>query len=106
MIKNSRVPEILEETSRIFDEQQMKMRTLHQIMSQWMLILLVKRYQYFIFDNVYTTYVILEKQLFSAEIQAAVGNNYAEMQSAFNNFKQEKASARPKRQAILADMYQ
>ena len=62
------------------------MRTLHQMrMSQWMLILLVKGYN--ILDNVYARSVILEGELFSAEMQAVVGNNYGKLQFAFNNFQ-------------------
>ena len=40
-----------------------------------------------ILDNVYATYVILGGELFSAEIRAAVGNNYGKLQFAFNKFQ-------------------
>ena len=39
-----------------------------------------------ILDSVYVQSVILERQLFSAEIQAAVGNNCGKLLSAFNSF--------------------
>ena len=39
-----------------------------------------------ILDNVYAMSVILEGKFFSAEMQAAVGNNYEKQESAFNNF--------------------
>ena len=39
-----------------------------------------------ILDNVYANSVILEGGLISAEIEAALGNNYGKLQSAFNNF--------------------
>ena len=67
-----------------------------------------------ILDNVYAKSVILEGELFSAEMQAAAGkNNSKKLQSAFNNFQnilkktcqQQKVSARPKRQAILTCMF-
>ena len=40
-----------------------------------------------ILDNFYAKSVILEGELSSAEIQAAVGNNYGKVQFAFNNFQ-------------------
>ena len=39
-----------------------------------------------ILDNVYVKSVILEGELSSAEMQAAVSNNYGNIQSAFVNF--------------------
>ena len=39
-----------------------------------------------ILDNVYAKSVILEWELSSAEMQAAVGNNYEKLQFTFNNF--------------------
>ena len=53
-----------------------------------MLILRVQRLQASnILHNVYAKSVILEEHLFAAEMQAAVGNNYEKLQSAFNNFR-------------------
>ena len=46
-----------------------------------------KRYIDDILYNIYPNSVILEGELSSAEIQAAVGNNYGKLQSAFNNFR-------------------
>ena len=40
-----------------------------------------------ILDKVYATSFILEGEFSSAEMQAAVGNNYGKLQSAFNNFQ-------------------
>ena len=40
-----------------------------------------------ILNNVWAKSVILEGELFSAEIQDAVGNNYGKLQFAFNNFQ-------------------
>ena len=40
-----------------------------------------------ILDNVYAKSVILEEELSSAEIQAAVGNKYGKLQSAFNTLE-------------------
>ena len=62
-----------------------------------------------ILDNVYARSVILKGELSSAEMQAAVGNNYGKLQFAFNNFWnvlkktdwQQKVSTQPKRQATL-----
>ena len=67
----------------------MEMRALHQIrMSQCMLILLVKGLQARnILHNVYATSVILEEELSSAEMHAAVDNNNGKLQTAFNNFQ-------------------
>ena len=39
-----------------------------------------------ILNNVYAKSVIVDGELSSAEIQAVVGNNYGNLQSAFNNF--------------------
>ena len=39
-----------------------------------------------IIDNVHATSVILEGELSSAEMRAAVGNIYENLQSTFNNF--------------------
>ena len=38
-------------------------------------------------DNVYSKFVILEGELSSAKMQAAVSNNYEKIQSAFVNFR-------------------
>ena len=96
------------------------MRTLHQMrMSKW-----VKGYKAWslklqrlqasnILDNFYAKYVILQGELSSAEIQAAVGKNYGKLQFPFNNFRnnfkktyqQQKVSAKPKRQATLNDVF-
>ena len=62
--------------------------------------------------DVYTTSLILEGELPSAEMQAAVGNNYWKLQYAFNNFmnmlnktwQKQKMSTKPKRKATLEDM--
>ena len=40
-----------------------------------------------ILNNVYAKYVILERELSSVELQAALGNNYGKLQFAFNNFQ-------------------
>ena len=56
-------------------------------------------------DNVYAKFVILDVELSSAEIEAAIGNNCGKLLSAFNNFwnilkktcQQQKMSAKPKR---------
>ena len=40
-----------------------------------------------ILDNVYARSVILEGELYTAEMQAAIGNNYGNLQITFNNFK-------------------
>ena len=40
-----------------------------------------------ILDNVFGRSVILEGELSSAEMQADVGNNYGNLQFAFNNFQ-------------------
>ena len=37
--------------------------------------------------NVYAKSVILERDFFSAEMQAAVGNNHGKIHCAFNNFR-------------------
>ena len=66
-----------------------------------------------ILDDFYAKSVIMGGELSSAEMQAAVGNNYGKLQSAFDNFQkmlkkicqQQKESARPKRQATLTDMF-
>ena len=64
------------------------MRTIHQIrMSKLILILLVKGYKSAIFLITFTQSVILEGELSSAEMQADVGNNYGNLQFAFNNFQ-------------------
>ena len=39
-----------------------------------------------ILENVYATSVILERELSSAEMETAVGNNYGNLQFAFNKF--------------------
>ena len=41
-------------------------------------------------DNVYTTSVFLEGEFSLAKMQAAVGNNYVKLHSAFNNFQNQK----------------
>ena len=56
-------------------------------------------------------YVVLEGDLSSADMQAAVGNNYGNLQFAFNNFRiilnktcqQQKVSAKPKWQATVTE---
>ena len=61
-----------------------------------------------ILNKVCATSVILEVQLYSAEMQTAVGNNYGKLQSPFNNFQnilKKPCQKRPKRQAILTDMF-
>ena len=40
-----------------------------------------------ILENVYATSVILEGELSSVEMQAAVSNSYGKLQSGFNNFQ-------------------
>ena len=40
-----------------------------------------------ILDNIYATSVILKGKMSSAEMRAAVGNNYGKLQLAFNNFQ-------------------
>ena len=40
-----------------------------------------------ILDNFYAKSVILEGELYSAEIQAVVSNNYGKLQFGFNNFR-------------------
>ena len=40
-----------------------------------------------ILDIFYAKSVILEGELSSAEVQAAVGNNYGKLQFGFNNFR-------------------
>ena len=53
-----------------------------------MLILLVKGLQARnILHNVYATSVILEEELSSTEMHAAVDNNNGKLQTAFNNFQ-------------------
>ena len=52
-----------------------------------MLILLVKCHKLAIFLITSTQRFFLEGELFLAEIQAAVGNNYGKLQSAINNFR-------------------
>ena len=56
---------------------------------------------------VYTTSVILKGELSSAEMQAAVCNNYGKIQSTLNNFQMilEKLFAKPKQQATLRNMF-
>ena len=66
-----------------------------------------------IVDNFYSKSVILERELSLAGVQAAVGNNYGNLQFAFNNFQiilnktcqQQKVSAKPKWQATLSGMF-
>ena len=65
-----------------------------------------------ILNNVYAKCVMLEGKLSSAEMQAAVSNNYGKLQFAFINFQnilkktcqQQKVSAKPKQQVTLTDM--
>ena len=40
-----------------------------------------------VLDNVYAMSIVLEGEMYSAEMQAAVGNNYKKLQSVFNNFQ-------------------
>ena len=68
-----------------------------------------------ILDNVYVKSVVLEGELPLAEMQAAIGNNYGKLQSAFNNFQnilkktcqqqqQQKVSAKTKQLTTITDM--
>ena len=60
-----------------------------------------------ILDNAYVMYVILEGELSSAEMKAAIGNKYGKLQLAFNNFQSIMKNNLPatksicKRQATL-----
>jgi len=66
-----------------------------------------------ILNKVYGKSVILEEELSSEEMQAAVDINYGKLQFAFYSFRnilkktcqQQKVSAKPKRQVTLTDIF-
>ena len=64
-----------------------------------------------ILNNAYAESIILEGELSSAEMQAAVGKNYGKLLFTFDNFRNmlkknfPKTKTKPKRQATLTDMF-
>ena len=109
--------EVLDEANRFFEEDQLSVQPDEIYLSKKDEPAIVTSIQpsqaTSILDDFYTKSVIFGGELCSAEMQAAAGNNFGKLKSAFENFQQifkktcqeQKESARPKRQATLTDMF-